>query len=169
MRAWKILPAGDQAVTVEFSDTIDDAVNSSVVALARALRARCINGITEIVPTYRSLTIGYDPAVLRGEEVGTLLGTLDVEASETGPARTWRLPVAYGYGDNDLEALAQSKSLTPSQFIEQHSAARYRVYMIGFAPGYAYLGGLSPALHAPRRTVPRQRAAPGAVAIGGAS
>jgi len=167
MRAWRILPAGDQAVTVEFSDTIDDAVNASVVALSRALRARRIDGITEIVPTYRSLTVGYDPAVLRGDEIGVLLSMLDADTCETEPARTWYLPVAYGEGDNDLEALATSKSLTPSQLIDQHSAARYRVYMIGFAPGYAYLGGLSQTLHAPRRAVPRQRAEPGAVAIGG--
>lgn len=167
MVAWKILPAGDQAVTVEFSDTIDDAVNAAVVALARTVRAAAVEGVVEVVPTYRSLTIGFDPSILRGADIAPLLEGLEAQPAETEAGRTWRLPVAYGDGDNDLEALARSRSLTPAQLIERHAQARYRVYMIGFAPGYAYLGGLDPALHAPRRAIPRQRAEAGAVAIGG--
>lgn len=164
---WKILAAGDQAVTVEFSDVIDDAVNAAVIALTEALRAARIDGIVELVPTYRSLTICYDPARLRAAELPALLTGLQGAVLAPADGRLWRLPVHYGQGDSDLASLAEAREMTPAHFIELHSSTRYRVYMIGFAPGYAYLGGLDPALHAPRRAVPRQRTDPGAVAIGG--
>lgn len=166
-----IKPAGDQAVTVEFADRIDEAVNARVIALADSLKTRPVAGIVETVPTYRSLLVYYDPACIRGSALVPLL----YERAEhpVGDAaavgRHFRVPVCY-QGDDalDLAELADMKGISPEEVIALHTAADYRVYMIGFAPGFTYLGGLPEALHTPRLAVPRQKVAAGAVGIGGA-
>ncbi|WP_246710263.1 5-oxoprolinase subunit PxpB [Martelella soudanensis] len=166
-----IKPAGDQAVTVEFADTIDEAVNARVIALAFSLKARPVAGIVETVPAYRSLLVCYDPAVIRGAQLVPLLYERLEHTGEGGEAvaRHFRVPVCY-QGDDalDLADLADMKGISPEEVIALHTAASYRVYMIGFAPGFTYLGGLPEALHTPRLAVPRQKVAAGAVGIGGA-
>jgi len=166
-----IKPAGDQAVTVEFADSIDEAVNARVIALADALEAQPVAGIVETVPTYRSLLVYYDPARIRGSALAPLLFERVEHLPEGGDAarRHFRVPVCY-QGDDalDLADLAEMKGMSPEEVIALHTAADYRVYMIGFAPGFTYLGGLPEALHTPRLAVPRQRVAAGAVGIGGA-
>ncbi|MAU21700.1 MAG: allophanate hydrolase [Martelella sp.] len=166
-----IKPAGDQAVTVEFADRIDADVNARVIALADALKARPVEGIVETVPTYRSLLVYYDPGRIRGAQLMPLLHERVEHLTEGGEntTRHFRVPVCYR-GDNalDLADLAEIKNISPEELIALHTAADYRVYMIGFAPGFTYLGGLPEALHTPRLAVPRQKVAAGAVGIGGA-
>jgi inhibitor of KinA len=166
-----IKPAGDQAVTVEFADRIDEAVNARVTALDGSLKARPVEGVVETVPTYRSLLVYYDPARIRGNALLPLLHERVEQLPEGGEtvARRFRVPVSY-QGDDalDLAALAEMKAMSPQELIALHTAADYRVYMIGFAPGFTYLGGLPEALHTPRLEVPRQKVAAGAVGIGGA-
>lgn len=165
----RILPAGDQALTVEFSDRVDDEVNRRVIAFAGALDKDPIEGITETVPTYRSLLVCYDPGLVRGAALAGLLRqrleTLDVADQ---PGRIWTVPVHYG-GDAalDLEELAAMKGLDCDALIRLHSQAEYRVHMIGFAPGFAYLGGLPDVLHTPRLKTPRQNIVAGSIGIGG--
>jgi KipI family sensor histidine kinase inhibitor len=165
----RILACGDSAVVIELSDQIDEAVNRRVVALADDLARSKIDGVVETVPTYRSLLVVYDPLCVRGRALGAkLLERLATIELGSEKARRVVVPVVYG-GDAglDLAALADMKQMTPKELVAMHAAAAYRVYMIGFAPGFAYLGGLPEALHTPRLAVPRQRIEASAIGIGG--
>jgi len=165
----RLLPSGDSAITVEFSRTINDAANRKVLALDRALAATPIAGITETVPTYRSLLVHYDPMVIDYDALGPQLlarasGPLALEAT----TRRWRIPVCYG-GENgiDLEDVAKTLNTTPDDIVARHAAGRYRVAMIGFTPGWSYLSGLDKFLHMSRRESPRLLTPAGTIAIGG--
>jgi len=168
----RFLPAGERALVVEFGTRIDDAINRRVLALASLLRTQHVgkNGVQAIVPTYRSLSVMYDPQRLSFEALRQLLlaciATLD---ENLAPAtRRWRVPVCYGGAHGaDLVSLAAAHDLTPEAVIALHTAPRYRIYMIGFLPGFAYLGGLDPQLHTPRRAAPRTITPAGSISIGG--
>ena len=163
------LPVGESALSVQFGEAVDPEVNRRVIALAQSLADRPVAGVLESVPTYRSLLVNYDPAQVRGAALEALLAER-IATLETGEqaTRLWRVPVVYG-GEvgMDLEALAEEKGLSPDELIALHSGAEYRVYMIGFAPGFAYLGGLPETLHTPRLAKPRQSIVAGAIGIGG--
>lgn len=163
----RILPCGDQALVVEFGDVVDPGLNVLVLELDRA--AAHLPGIVETVPTYRSLLVVYDPEIAGFDDLGRRL--TDLAATLTGRdvvGRTWLVPVAYG-GENgiDLEATAAHHGITPDELVRRHCAPTYRVYMIGFLPGYAYLGGLDPSIAISRRVSPRLYTPPGTIAIGG--
>lgn len=163
----RILPCGDSALVVEFGDTIDPALNALVLELDRAVAGH--PGIVETIPTYRSLLVVYDPERVGFDDLGRDLTALS--ASLTGreaSGTTWLVPVAYG-GENgiDLEATAAHRGITPDELVRRHCAPTYRVYMIGFLPGYAYLGGLDPSLAISRRVSPRLHTPPGTISIGG--
>ena len=165
----RFLPAGDAGIVVEFGDTIDPAINALVLALDAALTGEQIAGVIETVPTYRSLLIQIDPLVFDitqfSGHVRALLHGLD---AMTFRSRRWRVPVVYGgeYGI-DLEDVAERHGLTPDQVIDRHAAAVYRVYMIGFMPGFTYLGGLDQSIATPRRRDPRSMTPAGTISIGG--
>jgi KipI family sensor histidine kinase inhibitor len=165
----RLLPSGDSAITVEFSRHIDDAANQRVLALDRALADSPIAGVTESVPTYRSLLVHYDPVQIGFETLGEqLLALAERPVPAAAKARHWRLPVAYG-GENgiDLEDVAKALSTTPDDIVARHVAGHYRVAMIGFTPGWSYLSGLEPFLHMPRRQNPRLLTPAGTIAVGG--
>lgn len=165
----RIVPVGDAAVLVEFGETIDPALNAAVLALDARLRAVAWPGVVECVPTYRSLLIHYDPDALDGGELIARLAELDLgHAGPVPEGRLWTVPVCYGgeYGI-DLEAVAARHGLTPEQVVALHIAPTYRVYMVGFIPGFTYLGGLDPRLATPRREDPRPRTPAGTISIGG--
>lgn len=165
----RIIRAGDRAVGIEFSNAIDEVFSRRVLALDASLAANPPAGLLETVPTYRSLTVIYDPHLVRGSAIAAEL--MQRAASEqTAPdnTRLFEFPIVYG-GDHaaDLYDLARMKELSIEDIIRLHLGAEYRVYMIGFAPGFAYLGGLPEILHTPRLAVPRQRIEAGAIGIGG--
>jgi KipI family sensor histidine kinase inhibitor len=165
----RILPSGDAAITVEFSRTIDADANRRVLALDRQLAREPIAGITETVPTYRSLLVHYDPLLIAFDALGeqlAVLGQLPVPAAV--PTRRWRIPVAYG-GENgiDLEDVARTLAITPDEVVARHVAGDYRVAMIGFTPGWSYLSGLSPDMQMSRRQNPRLLTPAGTISIGG--
>ena len=166
----RFLPVGDTALTVEFGEAIDPAINDSVMALDRALTAAEIGGIIETVPTYRSLLVCYEPAELSYQALLHQIRELMAEGLE-GTRRTgrcWTVPVAYGapFGD-DLDDVAETLNLRPDEVIAAHAGTEYLVYLVGFNPGAPNLGGLPKRLHIPRRKVPHPRVAAGSVAIGG--
>ena len=165
----RLLPSGDSAITVEFSRTIDDAANSKVLALDRALHEAAIAGITETVPTYRSLLVHYDPSIIDYDTLGAQLLALATGVSSlAGETRRWRVPVHYGGEDGiDLEDAARTLNMTPDEVVARHVAGRYRVAMIGFTPGWSYLSGLDPSLQLSRRQNPRLLTPAGMIAIGG--
>ena len=165
----RILVSGDSAVTVEFGATIDAALNARVLGLDQAVTAARLPFINETVPTYRSLIVHYDPVAIKFDAIAALM--LDM-AAKTGSApsstRHWRFPVVYGGAFGiDLEEVAIHAKLTPEEVVAIHSGATYRVYMVGFTPGYSYLGGLDPRIATPRRKDPRFETPAGTVAIGG--
>jgi KipI family sensor histidine kinase inhibitor len=167
--ALRFLPCGDAAVTVEFGTGIDPGISARVLALDAALGADELPGLIETVPTYRSLMVQFDPTVFdyNGFErrVRALAPALDAMPKV---GRRWKVPVVYGGSFGiDLEATAERHGLTPAQLIEKHAAPVYRVYMIGFMPGFTYLGGLDPAIATPRRVDPRPMTPAGVVSIGG--
>jgi KipI family sensor histidine kinase inhibitor len=166
----RFLPVGDTALTVEFGDAIDPAINAAVIALDLALAAAELPGIIETVPTYRSLLICYEPAELPYQTLVDTARELIGEnfGRQRRAGRCWSVPVAYGapYGD-DLDAVAATLRLEPRQVIAAHAGTEYLVYLVGFNPGAPNLGGLPKQLHIPRRKVPHPMVPAGSVAIGG--
>ena len=171
-----LAPLGDRAVLVDFGQRIDPGLNARVHALAARIRRAELPGITDLVPAYASLAIHYRPEAwdAAGPPFSALAEALDgfIEADDQEglePIRTIEIPTHYG-GDHgpDLEAVAQLAGLSPADYADRHAAGVYRVFMLGFTPGFAYLGGLDPALAAPRRANPRTRVPAGSVGIAGA-
>ena len=166
----RILPLGDAALTVDFGDAIDPEHNRAVLALEQAVAAAELPGVRETVPSYRALLVLYDP-----EQIGfaTLAAQLDAllrsagAETQTGGTR-WTVPVAYDppFG-LDLPELVRLLDLPPEQIRARHAGAGYCVFMVGFAPGFTYLGGLDPTLTVPRRATPRAEVPAGSIMIGG--
>lgn len=165
----RLLPSGDAAVTVEFGRVIDEQANHRVLALDRALADAPIEGVTETVPTYRSLLVHYDPVRIGFEELAERLSALARwPVAPMTPARRWRIPVAYG-GENgiDLDDVAKTLNLTSDDVVARHVGGDYRVAMIGFTPGWSYLSGLDRSLQMPRLQSPRLLTPSGTISIGG--
>ncbi len=174
---FSIEPLGESVLLLRFGDSIDAALNAHVLAAADTLRRVELPGLLDLVPAYATLALHYDTAFWVGRNGDTawqhLAGAL--RAVFAGPLHTdfgdtpWlEIPVCYG-GDfgPDLAEVARHSGLDPDQVIARHAAADYRVAMLGFAPGFAYLLGLDAALQIPRRADPRTRVPRGSVAIGG--
>jgi KipI family sensor histidine kinase inhibitor len=165
----RLLPSGDSAITVEFSRNIDDAANQRVLALDRSLARETIAGVTESVPTYRSLLVHYDPLQIGFDALCEKLVALALlPVPPATKTRRWRIPVVYG-GEHgiDLEDVASALNTTPDDIVARHVAGSYRVAMIGFTPGWSYLSGLAPSLQMPRRQNPRLLTPSGTISIGG--
>ncbi|HUZ91354.1 MAG TPA: allophanate hydrolase subunit 1 [Methylocella sp.] len=165
----RYLPAGESALIVEFGATIDPRIHDRVLALDAAVQQAHVEGVTETVPTYRSLMIHFDPRRWAAEALAEELARLDAspKRARTRPQR-WHIPACYEPPhDEDIAEAAAFLGLPRARIIDLHQAARYRVYMYGFAPGFTFLGGLPQELTIPRRAVPRAPAPPGSLLIAG--
>ena len=167
----RILPVGDAAVLVEFGESIDPAINDRVYSFAESVTAADIEGIEELVPTYRSLLVQYDLHKVTYEDVAARLGEFARVAespADTAPGGNVvvYIPMAYGgeFGP-DLEAVADHNGLSSKEVIDIHSGTGYRVFMLGFAPGFPYLGGMDERIACPRLQTPRIRVVAGSVGI----
>ena len=152
---------------VRFLSVGDRALSREVLRLDRVIRAARPAGVVETVPTFRSLLVHYDPlATSRADLERAIAGLLDrVEEARTD-ARLWRVPVCYeGEFAPDLAEVARQTGLTPSAVINLHSDVRYHVYLLGFLPGFPYMGDLPPRLALPRRADPRLRVPAGSISI----
>ncbi len=159
---------GDSALSIELGSDIDEAINQRVMALDRAVLALGYP-VLETVPTYRALLVHYDAvAISYGDLVRRLTPLLDVADPRQTDSPLWEIPVVYGgqFGI-DLETLAARHGITPDEVVRAHTAPTYRVYMLGFLPGFAYLGGLDLRLATPRLDTPRKRTPAGSISIGG--
>ncbi|RLC77330.1 MAG: allophanate hydrolase [Chloroflexi bacterium] len=169
-RAPRFLPAGDMALVVELGDEISEEVNRQVHSLAYVLESASFPGLGEIVPTYRSLLVHYDPLRLSFNEVKDLVLEALRRCEEAPPPepRVVEIPVVYGgeFGP-DIEFVAKHNGLSVEEVIRLHSNATYTVYMIGFVPGFTYLGGLPKRLATPRLPTPRTLVPAGSVGIAG--
>ncbi len=165
----RLLPLGDTALTIEFGTDIEPAAQAAVRACDRALRETGPSGVIEVIPTYRSVTVQFDPTVISRRGLAAWLEGRDfsgVVAEEERPPVV--IPVVYGGTDGpDLADVAVITGLTPDEVIRRHAAAVYTVYMIGFLAGFPYLGGLPPELAVPRLETPRTKVPAGSVGLAG--
>ena len=170
---YKYLTAGDRGLVVEFGSAIDEKTNARVHLLAEHLSARCIAGLEQCVPTYRSLLLLFDPFVVRKEQLIYIINDLLIEkenlflyATLPESSRLVEIPVCYG-GDfgPDIATVAKYNGLSTQEVINIHSEAKYKVYMLGFLPGFPYLGGLDERIYCPRLDTPRTVVPAGSVGI----
>jgi inhibitor of KinA len=163
----RFLSAGERSLVVEFGDRVDRALSERVLRLDAIIRSNPPLGIVETVPTFRSLAIYYDPLLTSRGDLQRAIGPLlDRGDSPRGGARLWRVPVCYeGEFAPDLAEVARLTGTTPSEVIALHSGTRFHVYMLGFLPGFPYMGDLPSPLELPRRANPRLRVPAGSISI----
>ncbi len=166
----RFLLNGDTAVSAVFGDRISEEVNRTIRAFQLLLTERKIPGIVETVPTYCSLMIHYDPDRISCDR---LLGTLkelaaSVDTAALPPSEVLEIPVLYG-GEMglDLAHVAENAGISEEEVVKRHSAPEYLIYMLGFTPGFTYLGGLDPSIETPRLKTPRVSIPAGSVGIAG--
>ena len=162
------LPAGDQALVVEIGGDISPETNGRVCSLAAAIEGSETVGVVEVVPTYRSLLVYYDPEEITAAGLEDAIRQLEVGLQEhtTQDSNVVQVPTLYG-GEHgpDLEFVARHAGLSVDEVVSIHSGTDYPVYMMGFSPGFAYLGGMSAALATPRLATPRPVIPAGSVGI----
>lgn len=166
----RMVPVADHGVLIEFENAISQSINQRVYSLVQQLRTQAIAGVTSLIPTYRSIFVGYDALVISQKKLMDILcDLLHLESVPVKQGRRVRIPISYDdeFG-MDLEYLATYHQVSVDEIIAAHSTTVYQVFMIGFMPGFAYLGPLSPLLHTPRRATPRPHTPAGSVNIGGA-
>lgn len=163
-------PLGDSGVRIGFTEVIDPEVSGAIRALKLAIEGAEIPGILAMVPTYTALSVYYDPAIILYREMVERLQALEMAMATVTlpPARLVEIPVLYG-GENgpDLAYVAKYHNLSEEEVVRLHTAQPYLVYMIGFTPGFPYLGGLPEILATPRLERPRTKIRGGSVGIGG--
>lgn len=170
----RLLALGDAAWTLEFGSDISTATNARVTDLAdRLARLRqteaLFAAVTDVVPTFRSLTVHFDPLAADAERLGARLLALGEQGGQVlREGHHWRLPVCFEPGfAPDLPRLAEAKGLTEAEVTKKLLDAVFRVYVIGFQPGFPYMGGLPPDLAMPRLASPRQRVPAHSLAVAG--
>ena len=166
----RFLPGGDKAIFVEFGDTIEPELNRRVRNLMLAIQKEKITGVVEIVPAYRSLLIYYEPLQISPKELREILSQLAqrLEESKLPESKLIEVPTVYGgeYGP-DLEFVANYNRLSAEEVIKIHTGVPYLIYMIGFMPGFPYVGVMSPKIAVPRLDTPRIKVPAGSVCITG--
>ena len=164
----KIKPLGDSALLISFGEIIDEEINEKVHALTRAIEKADFEWLVEVVPAYSSLLVVYDPLKVSHAEVEGAIKPLLNAKAEDFEGRFIEIPVVYGssYGP-DIEFVAEHNGLTVDDVVEIHSRQVYRVYFLGFLPGFAYLGGMDERIATPRLEKPRLKVPAGSVGIGG--
>jgi inhibitor of KinA len=166
----RFVRAGDSTIVVEFEERIDPEINTRCIAVAERMWASGVAGIRDVVPTYRSVAVYFNPLKTDHTRLVEILkrATFEPVSAPNDPARFHRIPVCYG-GDfgPDLLAVADFARLTVDDTIARHARPRYRVFMLGFVPGFAYMGSVDGQIAAPRRATPRTKVPAGSVGIAG--
>jgi inhibitor of KinA len=168
--SYRIVAAGDSALVVEFAARIDPAVSARVIAMADAIQAAALAGVRDVVPTYRSVAIYFDPLRTDYDAVTACIERADAGGSDSAaaPHDAIRIPVCYGgeFGP-DLAGVSATVKISEDEVVRVHTAATYRVFMLGFVPGFAYMGIVDDRIAVPRHSVPRVRVPARSVAIAG--
>ena len=164
----RYLVAGESALVVEFGDTIDPTINRRVRELFLAIEGARFSFVRDLVPTYRSLLVSYDPLETTFDALKARLQQLEggISSAEIPAPRVVEIPTAYGgaFGP-DLPFVAAHNHLDPAEVVSIHAGSDYLVYMMGFSPGFTYLGGMSEKIAAPRLKTPRTAIPAGSVGI----
>ena len=170
MNKYGIKPYGDAALILQFEQAIDPQILRDVSAMAECIRNAGIPGVRDLIPAYASLTVCFDPDRISMAALQRRIERLDPAKNKkkTGGQRTVEIPVLYGHPfPEDLAAVAAHAGITEAETVRIHTANTYPVYMIGFLPGFPYLGNLDERIHTPRRKTPRTLIPAGSVGIGG--
>jgi len=170
MSVFRILTVGDSCISVQFASAIDPVVNARCIALAASLESVGPRGVLDVVPTYNAVTVHFDPLTADGEALSTELTRLAGTAlpASAADSRTIEIPVSYGGASGpDLGAVAEFAQCSEADVVRFHMQARYRVYMLGFLPGFAYMGTVDPRIAMPRLGTPRMGVSAGSVGIAG--
>jgi KipI family sensor histidine kinase inhibitor len=166
----KYLTAGDRALVIEFGDKIEEQVNSKIRSLTLAIEREGIIGIIETIPTYRSLMVIYEPMVIELEDLIDKVKSIQAKMDEMKlpEAKIIEIPTLYGgeYGP-DIEFVAEHNKISQGEVIKIHTSMEYLIYMIGFTPGFPYLGGMNDKIATPRLQTPRTKIPVGSVGIAG--
>ncbi|RXI41781.1 allophanate hydrolase [Clostridium tetani] len=166
----KYLTAGDKALTIEYGNEISEDISSKVRSMMVALETNKIDGIVEIVPTYRSLMVHYNPLIIGYDDLVNKLKSLEnkLEDISLPEPEVIEIPTVYGgeYGP-DIENVAKHNKITVEEVIKIHSSKEYLIYMLGFTPGFPYLGGMDEKIATPRLKSPRTKINKGSVGIAG--
>ena len=159
---------GDRALCIELGDSISEATNRWVHGLSREIGRLGARGVLEVVPTYRSLVVYYDPWSISYADLMSCIGEIEGPQGdgEAVATRLVEIPTLYGgeYGP-DIGDVAEHNGISEAEVIDIHSSADYLVYMMGFLPGFPYLGGMSERIATPRLKTPRSAIPAGSVAI----
>lgn len=166
---FEILPVGDQGLMLSFGEIISDEIHAKVLAADAAVQTMQPTGFTETIPSFASLFVGYDPLVTDAETFAGQLKNISTSNNASQRSSTnWQVPVCFDEDfAMDLAEVAKAVNMSEEAVINAHLGGEYQVYMYGFAPGYAYLGGLPQALQLPRKSEPVRDIAAGSVLIAG--
>ena len=175
---YHIYPCGDHAITIELGDKVDAAINKKVISIFRYLTEQPITGVIDIIPAYHTLTLVYDLVLLKKqnksssvyemmyEQLQKAMDTVTVDY--VSQSRLVKIPVCYDISlAPDIITLAESHQLSIDEVIRLHTAKTYRVYMIGFLPGFSYMGKVDEKIITPRKSKPRTLVPAGSVGIAG--
>lgn len=170
MQNIKIVAAGDSSLLIEFGNEINEKINRKITTIVQLMRDQHIEGVVDVIPAFCSLLINYDPRIVSFDDMRKRMQALvkmDLQAAGQRK-RVFEIPVCYGgeYGP-DMETIASHAGLSEEEVIQIHSSRDYLIYMLGFLPGFCYLGGLDERIHTPRLANPRMKIAAGSVGIGG--
>lgn len=162
-------PLGDSAILLKFDQKIDPDINQKVVSVVNSLTSNPIKGVTGWIPAYCSLMVSYDPMVIHYDQLESQLE--EMSSAPSGPAkapREFNIPVCYGgeFGV-DLEEVSKETSLSIKEIIDIHTSTQFRVYMLGFIPGFVYMGSIPPELNCSRKTTPRLKVPSRSVGLAG--
>lgn len=170
MQNINILTAGDSSILIEFGKEISPEINRKIKATVQLMKEQHIEGVVDVIPAFCSLLINYDPRVISYDEIRDRMQNLVKVDAKSGEEkkRIYEIPVCYGgeYGP-DIENIAANAGLSVEEVIKIHSSRDYLIYMLGFLPGFCYLGGLDERIHTPRLANPRIKINAGSVGIGG--
>lgn len=168
MKDIRYLPEGDSALVMEFGNKIDKQINRELSYVVDFLKNKKISGIRDILPTYRSILINYDPRLLSFNELKEMLMKIEIkeQALDEGTVRLIEIPTVYGkeYGP-DIKNVAKHANMSEDEVVKIHTGTDYLVYMMGFMPGFTYLGGLDERIATPRLKTPRVKIDAGSVGI----
>lgn len=170
MQNIKIVAAGDSSILITFGNEINEEINRKITTIVQLMHDQQIEGVVDMIPAFCSLLINYDPRIISYEKMRKRMQEMvkmDVKGG-AGRKRVFEIPVCYGgeYGP-DMENIASHAGLTEREVIDIHSSKDYLIYMLGFLPGFCYLGGLDERIHTPRLANPRVKISAGSVGIGG--
>lgn len=171
--SFAIIPNGDCALDIRFDAPPSEALSRRIIALEQAIETQEWDGVRDLIPAYQCLTVCYDPLACNSEQLTTRIEKLTGQLLRRPPElarqpHLIRLPVCYDAEfAPDMPAVSEHTGLSTEQIIVKHCAPHYLVHMLGFTPGFLYLGGLDAQLHCPRKATPELRVPAGAVGIGG--